>query len=79
MEQVRIHRAQTLAREPGLAHGFFTREGGVSTGVYASMNCGHGSRDHSAAVATNRTRAQAALAPGAELVTLAQIHSPNVN
>ena len=76
---MRVRHAANLAAEPGLAHGFFTREGGVSTGVYASLNCGPGSRDDAAAVAENRARAMAALAPGAQLVTLAQIHSPNVH
>src|SRR6185312_14701874 len=79
MDRLCIHRAETLARERGLAHGFFTREGGVSTGVYASLNCGPGSRDDPAAVATNRARAVAALAPKARLVTLAQIHSGTVH
>jgi copper oxidase (laccase) domain-containing protein len=32
-------------RAPTLAHGFFTRAGGVSTGIYESLNCGSGSRD----------------------------------
>jgi hypothetical protein len=75
MEQLRIHRADNLTKLPGIAHAFFTREGGVSKGVYASLNCGPGSRDDPAAVTENRARASAALAPGARLVTLAQIHS----
>jgi YfiH family protein len=77
--QLRLHHAVNLANEPGLTHGFFTREGGVSTGVYASLNCGPGSRDAPAAVAENRTRAIAALDPKARLVTLAQIHSATVH
>ena len=80
MEQkLRIHHAANLAKEPGVGHGFFTREGGVSTGVYASLNCGPGSRDDAAAIAENRARAIAALDPNARLVTLAQIHSPTVH
>jgi polyphenol oxidase len=79
MEQLRIHRAANLAKEPGVGHGFFTREGGVSTGVYASLNCGPGSRDDAAAVAQNHARAIAALDPKAQLVTLAQIHSATVH
>lgn len=75
MEQLRIHRADNLTKLGGIAHAFFTREGGVSKGVYASLNCGPGSRDDPAAVTENRARASAALAPGARLVTLAQIHS----
>jgi polyphenol oxidase len=46
--------AARLAPLPGLAHGFFTRLGGVSRGVYASLNCGPGSRDDPAAVVANR-------------------------
>jgi YfiH family protein len=63
----------------GIAHGFFGREGGVSTGLYASLNCGPGSRDDAAAVTENRRRVGDALAPGAELVSLSQIHSPIVH
>jgi len=79
MEKLRIHQAASLAELPGVAHGFFSRDGGVSTGIYASLNCGPGSRDDTAAIAKNRARALAALAPKARLVTLAQIHSPHVH
>jgi YfiH family protein len=74
--------AANLSRLPGIAHGFFGREGGVSEGLYASLNCGPGSKDDPARVAENRARVTAALAPGgtgAKLITLAQIHSPNVH
>jgi YfiH family protein len=64
---------------PGFAHGFFGRQGGVSTGLYESLNCGPGSRDAAEAVAENRRRVSAALAPGAALVSLSQIHSPIVH
>lgn len=74
-----IHRAENLAHDPGLAHGFFSREGGISKGVYASLNCGPGSRDDPAAVRENRARALAALAPGAKLATLAQIHGTTIH
>jgi YfiH family protein len=57
------------------AHGFFGRRGGVSVGIYESLNCGPGSKDSHAAVMENRDRARAALAPAARLVTLYQIHS----
>jgi len=73
------HEAANLAAAAGIRHGFFGRDGGVSTGLYASLNCGPGSRDDPAAVAQNRARAAAALAPGAQLVTLSQIHSPFVH
>ncbi|HEX2760223.1 MAG TPA: polyphenol oxidase family protein, partial [Rhizomicrobium sp.] len=72
---MQIHRAADLQKLPGIAHGFFGRDGGLSTGVYASLNCGPGSRDEPAAVAGNRARVVQALAPGARLVSLAQIHS----
>jgi YfiH family protein len=64
---------------PGIAHGFFGRDGGVSEGLYASLNCGPGSKDEAHAVAENRRRVAEALAPGAKLVSLAQIHSPIVH
>jgi len=60
---------------PRIAHGFFGRKGGVSTGVYDSLNCGPGSSDARASVVENRARATAALSPHATLVTLYQIHS----
>lgn len=71
-------RASLLAG-PGLAHGFFGREGGVSTGLYASLNCGPGSNDDPAAVAENRARVTAALALGPDkLVTGWQVHGAEV-
>jgi YfiH family protein len=61
----------------GIRHAFFTREGGVSEGVYASLNAGVGSQDHPERVAQNRARMAAAL--GVEhLVTAYQIHSADV-
>src|SRR5690349_17931384 len=59
-----------------LPHGFLTREGGVSEGAVAGLNCGLGSGDDPAAVATNRHRAAEAVLPGAALVGPYQIHSP---
>ena len=70
--------AQVLALE-GIRHGFFTREGGVSGGLYASLNGGVGSRDAAAHVAENRARMAAAI--GVEpyrFITAYQIHSPKV-
>jgi purine-nucleoside/S-methyl-5'-thioadenosine phosphorylase / adenosine deaminase len=58
-----------------VAHGFFGREGGVSGGVYASLNCGPGSNDSRAAVLENRDRAIRELSPESRLVTLYQVHS----
>lgn len=66
-----------LSSLPYLSHGFFTRAGGVSDGLYASLNCGPGSGDDPAHVAENRRRAAHAL--GAErLNTLYQVHGNSV-
>jgi hypothetical protein len=65
-----------LSELAGVRHAFFTRQGGVSKGVYDSLNTGVGSRDDPDAVRENRTRAAAALGvePDA-LLTCYQIHS----
>jgi len=64
---------------PGIDHGFFTREGGVSEGVYAGLNCGSGSSDDPEAVIENRSRVAAELGLNASnLLSLYQIHSPTV-
>lgn len=61
---------------PGIGHGFFTREGGVSGGLYASLNCGWGSFDERANVVANRARVAAGLGVDRDrLVTLRQVHS----
>ncbi len=60
----------------GIRHGFFTRDGGVSDGLYASKNCGFGSDDARENVARNRARCMAELAARAPaLVTVHQTHS----
>lgn len=65
-----------LSALQGAAHGFFTSEGGVSTGLYTSLNCGQGSRDDPEAVAENRRRVGATLGvAGAHLLSANQIHS----
>jgi YfiH family protein len=64
-----------LEGSAGIRHGFFTRHGGVSQGIYASLNCGLGSRDEAAAVRENRARVAAHLR-AASLVTAHQIHCP---
>lgn len=58
----------------GVRHGFFTRRGGVSRGLFASRNCGFGSGDEAALVAENRARAVTDLKTDA-LVTTYQCHS----
>lgn len=61
---------------PGVAHAFFTRQGGVSTGVYASLNGGVGSQDERAHVMENRARMAATLGvPAENLLIPFQIHS----
>ena len=68
-----------LAAVPGLRHQFFSREGGVSEGIYASLNGGIGSNDDPAHVAENRRRmaAQLGVAPG-QFLSVFQIYSPDV-
>ena len=68
----------TVPALAGMRHGFVGRRGGVSEGLYASLNVGLGSSDHREAVQENRRRAVAAVAPGAALVTLHQVHSATV-
>ncbi|MBL8698921.1 MAG: peptidoglycan editing factor PgeF [Alphaproteobacteria bacterium] len=63
----------------GIRHAFFTRLGGVSGGIYASNNCGFGSKDDPAHVAENRARCADKLEVARDrLVTLNQIHSASV-
>jgi len=63
-------------RADGVVHGFFTRAGGVSTGIYSGLNCGPGSGDDRAHVRRNRRRAKAALGLEAgDLVSLHQAHT----
>jgi polyphenol oxidase len=68
-----------LTAIPNIRHGFFTRQGGHSTGIYASLNCGFGSHDDKAAVQKNREIVAARLRVDAEnLMTVWQSHSPDV-
>ncbi len=60
---------------PGVRHAFFTRNGGVSGGVYDSLNVGLGSKDDPQAVQENRRRCAAHFGPDATLVTAYQVHS----
>ncbi len=61
---------------PGIRHGFFTREGGVSAGLYAGLNCGLGSKDVQDRVLENRARVATHLGGAqAEVLTVYQIHS----
>lgn len=65
-----------LLEQAGVAHAFFTRQGGVSTGVYASLNGGAGSRDEGAAVAENKRRMAETLGVAPERFMVPyQVHS----
>ena len=72
---VEVIRAEALY---GVKHGFLGRRGGVSTGVHAGLNVGTGSDDEADAIAANRLLAVEAVAPGASLVTVYQVHSADV-
>ncbi len=62
-----------------LRHGFFTRKGGASSGVFQGLNCGPGSSDQSEIVAINRARVASAMeVPTENLLTVHQVHSADV-
>lgn len=62
-----------------LPHGFFTRKGGASSGIFAGLNCGAGSSDLSEAVAINRARVASAMdVPLDHLIGVHQVHSADV-
>ncbi|TYC55789.1 peptidoglycan editing factor PgeF [Rhodobacterales bacterium] len=68
-----------LLKLDGIRHGYFTRQGGVSTGIYGSLNIGLGSQDDRDLVRENRSRVASVLGVGAaSLVSPHQIHSPDV-
>ena len=71
-EGVELIRSEALGSIP---HGFLGRRGGVSEGVVAGLNVGHGAGDDEEAVAENRRRAVAEVLPGAALATVYQVHS----
>jgi YfiH family protein len=71
--------ASSFSALPGIRHAFFTREGGVSSGIYESLNGGIGSKDDAAHVAENRSRMARMLGVAPQnFVTAYQIHSPDV-
>jgi YfiH family protein len=82
MHTVEALTSNILSEQGGLRHGFFTRRGGVSAGIYASLNCGPGSADDGDHVSENRARVMGALGDRAgaakQLNTLAQVHSARV-
>ena len=69
---VEVIRAISLGETP---HGFLGRRGGMSTGILAGLNVGHGSKDDPEIIAGNRRLAIAAILPDAELATVHQVHS----
>ncbi len=75
MGGIEVLRAGALG---GVPHGFLGRAGGVSTGLYAGLNVGLGSEDDRDAILRNRDLARDAVLPGAMLVTVRQVHSPDV-
>lgn len=72
---IELLRAASLGDVP---HGFAGRQGGVSGGIHAGLNVGLGSEDERDAILRNRELARDALLPGAQLVTVRQVHSPDV-
>ena len=74
-----IFASSLLSAVPHLRHAFFSREGGVSKGIYESLNGGIGSNDNPADVIENRRRMAEHLGVGpAQFLTVFQIHSPDV-
>ncbi|MBB3017874.1 hypothetical protein FHR70_000914 [Microvirga lupini] len=70
--------APVLSSQSNIRHAFFTREGGVSTGIYASLNGGIGSSDDPSKVQENRLRMAEALSVAPEsLISVYQVHSPD--
>lgn len=74
-QQIDVFESAALLPIP---HGFLGRRGGVSTGIHAGLNVGVGSEDDRDAVLENRRRAAEAVLPGRTLVTVHQVHSPDV-
>ena len=65
-------------RQAGISHGYFTRVGGVSDGIYQGLNVGLGSNDDQARVRENRHRVAASMGVAPDLLaTIYQIHSPD--
>jgi hypothetical protein len=76
-----MHTTLEIITSPALAarHGFFTRKGGASSGIFAGLNCGTGSSDQAEIVSINRTRVSEAMGLSvAALVTVHQVHSADV-
>jgi polyphenol oxidase len=73
------YQADNLAMLPGVRHGFFTRQGGLSTGLYKTLNCGAGSKDDRVTVRENRSRVAEHLGSShGDVQTIFQVHSADV-
>lgn len=71
--------ARHLASISSTRHGFFTRRGGHSSGLFASLNCGYGSNDDAATIARNRAQVAKSLGLTPQsLLTVHQVHSAQV-
>ena len=77
MTEIPVHQSQKLNELSGIRHGFFGRRGGVSKGLYDSLNVGEGSDDEPGAVEQNRWRVQEVMG-ALHLQSVYQVHSPNV-
>ena len=79
MGEAELVTSGALDADPGIRHAFFTRRGGVSGGLFGSLNCGFGSGDSPKRVARNREIAMDHIGlPADRLVTVRQIHSARV-
>lgn len=80
MSDIRFEQGSLLSNISGVRHGFFSKNGGVSSGVYSSLNCSPGSNDKPKNVVENRKRVMSALGmEEAKLFGLSQIHSKDVH
>ena len=71
--------SESLTKIEIITHGYFTRHGGISEGIYASLNCGFGSKDNKEYVKENRSRVMQDIGlPFGSLRTTYQNHSANV-
>jgi YfiH family protein len=75
---MKVLQSSMLSACSGIAHGFYTRRGGVSEGIYASLNCGLGSQDDRRRVKENLARVRQHV-DAENLVTLKQTHSTHVH
>ena len=81
MAELKSYQSNLLEDKKNISHGFFTRSGGLSSGIYQGLNCGIGSKDDFATVLKNRQLAVDSLQikDAHEISTLYQVHSPNVD